>query len=78
MNVEEEKKGEEEEKEENIQSRLFEMPRQRKKENWICVKLIAREDVKKNKKYSSVDAIGANVNQESHLQLPIRLMWHAI
>ena len=42
-----------------LPSRLFEMPRQRKQENWLCVKLIAEEDIVKNKKYSSSDAIGA-------------------
>jgi len=35
------------------------MPRQRRKENWLCVKLITGEDIVKNKKYTSSDAIGA-------------------
>jgi len=36
-----------------IEARLFEMPRQRRKENWLCVKLIAGEEIKKKKKYTS-------------------------
>jgi len=42
-----------------IEARVFKMPSQRRKENWLCVKLIAKEDILKNKKYSSSDAIGA-------------------
>ena len=40
-----------------IEARVFKI--QRRKENWLCVKLIAKEDILKNKKYSSSDAIGA-------------------
>ena len=42
-----------------VEGRLFEMPRQRRKENWLCIKLIAAEDIDKRKKYTSSDAIGA-------------------
>ena len=44
---------------EDLKSRLFEMPKQRKRENWLCIKLIAPETVSNNKKYTAKDAVGA-------------------
>ena len=41
-----------------VERRLFEMPRQWRKENWLCVNFIAAEDIDK-KKYTSSDTIGA-------------------
>ena len=43
----------------NKDLQLFQRLRKQKKENWLCMKLIANKDIKKNKTYSSGNAIGA-------------------
>jgi hypothetical protein len=58
--------GEEEGQEkEDVKSKLYDMSKQRKRENWICIKLIGPEKITKKvkTKYLAKDAVGAYCTQ---------------
>ncbi len=50
---------------EDVKSKLYDMPKQRKRENWICIKLIGPEKITKKAKTKFVakDAVGAYCTQ---------------
>jgi hypothetical protein len=58
---------------EDLKPRLFEMPKQRKRENWLCIILIAPETVSNNKKYAGKDAVGAYLSLLSSRKSDIHL-----
>jgi hypothetical protein len=58
MEIEQEEKKEEEGGEDFVRPKLFDMPKQRKRENWICIKLFA-PTIASTRGLKAKDAVGA-------------------